>query len=943
MRIFSILILFLISLEVLPRTVEAPYISANLDQNPSHIVWKQMITDHFEIIFPEEIEDRAQRAAHLLEKAYPYVTRSLEVKPPRIPLILHNQSLDSNGFVTLAPRRSEWFITPSIDPEISNSEWLKTLAIHELRHVVQFQKTKRGFNKFFKVFLGEVGEALGLGLTLPPWFLEGDAVGLETALTRGGRGRLPLFERDLRTLLLAGKKWNYDKAHLGSYEDYVPNHYVYGYFYTSWLRNKYGDLFLSKLVDHSAEKSWNPLTFYNSTEELSGESFEIFYKNIIGDLVFEWQKRLDQLNPTPYKVYNVGKRVGWTNYNYPQVTPDGKILALKQGLSFIDQFIVIDGKTEKRLFYTGKIQNHYPFKMRGGRLAYFELEVDPRWGMRDYSSLKIYDYFKNETVLLKSKVKGRLAVPDQSGKRVLYVEWNEEQKQHIIVLSKDGEELKKIFYPSHEVITSIDWLSDTEVVLVTRDYSDLKSIKKIDIESQEETLIVEKRITNIGNVFSEGGHIFYEGPESGIDNIFLITSNGPKQLTSSKFGAYSPTLKGDKLLYNDYSVDGMNIVEKQISWDEEQKSNDSFYPIYEKFSKDEKINDFEIDLKKTEKFKVNKYSQFKNAINLHSWLILAPPLSSTVTLMGLSRAILNKFYLTAGAEYNLNEQTLMGFSSVTWTHLYPVFDLSASYGNRRQDVMVSNKKVHNEWEEGSFDGGVSIPWKYIQGRFNHSFSSRAFSRLIKVTNKVSSDISEISDGILFSPGINISYSVFQRFARRDMNPQLGLSIDGTMEEGKDITGSSQRGSIQSVDGRIYLPGLWYHHSFYHQMAYEKQNDQFYQYASLVSYPRGTKSLFLKEFTKYSGNYLMPLFYPDKNLSRYVYFKRISLNLFYDELKGLSHSSYQSASSGWEALFEVNLVRIFLPITVGLRGSYVLNGEEKKENYEVFLSSIMGTF
>ncbi len=89
---------------------------------------------------------------------------------------------------------------------------------------------------------------------------------------------------------------------------------------------------------------------------------------------------------------------------------------------------------------------------------------------------------------------------------------------------------------------------------------------------------------------------------------------------------------------------------------------------------------------------------------------------------------------------------------------------------------------------------------------------------------------------------------------------------------------------------------------------------------------------------------MPLFYPDFNLSRYVYFKRLSLNLFYDELSGRYGSfHYRAASAGWETVFELNLLRLVVPISFGLRGSYILDGKEKVDNYEIFLTSVLGTF
>ncbi len=924
--------------------IESPAIPFDFQQNPPQLNWKHITTEHFEVIFPEALTVEAKRAALLLEKSYPFVTRSLEVRPGRIPLVLHNQSVNSNAMVTLAPKRSEWYMTPAVDPELTNTEWVKTIAIHEFRHVVQFEKTRRGINPVYEILFGQIGQALGIGLTIPPWFLEGDAVGIETALTRGGRGRLPLFDRDLRTLLLSGKKWGYDKAHLGSYEDYVPNHYLYGYFYTSWLRNRYGDLFLSKLVNRSAETSYNPLSFYNAAEELTGESFETFYASVMKDLGHEWKVRADALTPTPYERQNRGKRFGWTNYRFPQRTPDGKILALKSGLSFIDQFVVLDGLQERALFTPGILQNEYPFKLRNGRFAFFEWEFDPRWGQRDFSRLRVYDYRTKTFTLDKRRTKGRLAVVDQSGERTFYVEWSVDQGQALVVLDSEGKDLYRIPYPADQVVTGADWFGAEEVILVTRNREDLKSIVKVHLPTGEESILLAPRLENIGFVSVEAGHVFYEGMESGIDNIYVLTASGPRQLTSSLFGAYAPQLSQGKLLYNDYSVQGMNVVEKSLPWDAEERSEGSFYPIYEKFSKSEKFSDLETELQKSETFEVRDYSQVQKSVNLHSWIFLAPPLSNTVTLLGLSRDVLNNFTLAAGGEYNLNEQTLQGFTSATWAHFYPVFDVRAAYGNRRQTLRQGGEEFENTWEEGTFETGVNIPWRRVSGRFLENFTLRAFSRLIKVTNKLAGGRDEVSDGALHSPGTELSYSYLQRFSRRDMNPALGLTFDGRVEEGKDITGSGQRGSLASADARLFLPGPWHHHSFYHQLAYERQRSGAYEYASQILYPRGTSSTFLQEFVKYSGNYLLPLFYPDWNLSRYLYLKRVSLNLFYDELSGRYRSfHYRAASTGWETILELHLARIFLPLSFGVRGSYVLEGAKKQQNHEIFLSSVLGTF
>ncbi len=939
----NLVFLFLFIPVAFATVIDAPVNPVDYQQNPTSIEWRKIDTKHFELIFSEEVTADAQRVAHILEAVYPFVTRSMEVSPPKISLVLQNQSTVSNGFVTLAPRRSEWYMTPSTEADLSNTEWLKTLAVHEFRHVVQFERGREGFNKVLEFLLGEIGQAVGLGLTAPPWLFEGDAVGIETALTRGGRGRLPLFERDLRTLLLSDKKYSYDKSHMQSYKDYVPNHYLYGYFYTTYMRNNLGDTAISKVIYHSAQNSWNPLTFYNTMDDSFRKPFEEFYQDVMKDLISHWRKKYDELSPTPYEVRSPKKKDGWANYSYPQFSDDGEIVSLRTGLSYLPQFVLLKGKKEKVLFTPGILQNEYAYRVRKNRLAYIEWEIDPRWGYRDFGRLRVYDIQKKKHILDKRKTKYRLATLDHQAEYIAAVEWDTRQGQAVVVLDGKGKERLRFPYEKAQVITSLDWLNDDDLVMVVKDREEHKKITRFHLRTGQEDLLLGPVFTNFGNITVSAEHILVESPESGIDNIYLLEAGNLRQLTSAPFGAYSPTIHEGKLIYADYTVDGLQVVKKELSWEEEQKSENSFHPFYEKFAAAE--NRDALDLTKgQEDLKVERYSQMKNAINFHSWAILAPPVSPTVTLAAFSRDILNKLSLSVGTDYNLNERTLTGFVSASWSHLYPVFDLRAAYGNRRQDIRVSGVTRDNKWEEGTIEGGVQIPWKRISGRFTQSFTTRAFTKLIKVQNKISTDRAEVSNGALLSPGVEVRYDVLSRLARRDLLPRYGVSLTGRLEEGRDITGVDQKGSMNHLEGRFFLPGFMKHHSFHQQLAYERQRNNFYEYASWVFYPRGTRSVFLQEFTKYSGNYLFPIAYPDYNLSRYFYLKRLSVNLFYDSLNGRYRTfNYRASSYGWEVLLDTHFLRIFLPISWGVRGSYVIEGLEQKQNYEIFLTSLLGVF
>src|SRR5690606_2627008 len=201
----------------------------------------------------------------------------------------------------------------------------------------------------------------------------------------------------------------------------------------------------------------------HAVERITNKNFDELFKTVMQDLFLEWKARSEELKLTPYEVMNLKPRKGWTNYSYPQVLENGEILTLKRGLGNVAEFILLDGKKEESLFYPTSLQDFYPFQVRGGRFAFFEVEIDSRWGFRDFSKLKIYDLNKEEMIYSQGEMKGRLAVLNSEGSRVLYVSWNENQKQEFIVQDLEGKVLHRIDMGNEGVITSLDWMGDEEV------------------------------------------------------------------------------------------------------------------------------------------------------------------------------------------------------------------------------------------------------------------------------------------------------------------------------------------------------------------------------------------------------------------------------------------------------------------------------------------------
>src|SRR6476620_920687 len=119
----------------------SPWVNAQIfdsEQNRPGIKWMQINTPNFQILYPSEFKNEAMRVANTVEHVIKSVSKSMGKNPRKITIILQSQGVVSNGFVQLAPRRSEFFTVPPQNFDMQ--DWLNSLAIHELRHVVQFDK-----------------------------------------------------------------------------------------------------------------------------------------------------------------------------------------------------------------------------------------------------------------------------------------------------------------------------------------------------------------------------------------------------------------------------------------------------------------------------------------------------------------------------------------------------------------------------------------------------------------------------------------------------------------------------------------------------------------------------------------------------------------------------------------------------------------------------------
>ncbi|PKO95853.1 MAG: hypothetical protein CVU14_11325, partial [Bacteroidetes bacterium HGW-Bacteroidetes-9] len=188
-RIFFIIVLALVSLAASGQYYD-------IGQSPASTKWEKLEAGNFSIIYPSTYYQKAKEAAYLFSVSGKSVAAGLDAKPKLTPIILHTQNAVSNAYSIWAPRRIEVLTTPP--QELYAQPWMQQLALHEYRHIVQLSSLNQGFTKFLGYLFGQQAAVVSTGLFVPSWFIEGDAVATETALSYSGRGRVPSFSQSLR-------------------------------------------------------------------------------------------------------------------------------------------------------------------------------------------------------------------------------------------------------------------------------------------------------------------------------------------------------------------------------------------------------------------------------------------------------------------------------------------------------------------------------------------------------------------------------------------------------------------------------------------------------------------------------------------------------------------------------------------------------------------------
>ena len=245
--------------------------------------WKQINTDTVRLIFPQGMEDKAQRVSFITHLLAKYDTLSFDQRLRKVNVFLINNTAESNGYIRITPFHGKFFSTAPQYAFAGTIDWFDLLSIHEYRHVMQMNGGTQGLPLVARKFLGESFWGTLLVLGAPSWFFEGDAVMQETAFSYSGRGRVPEFKMRFKSIANLEKPFSYEKMMCGSYKDIIPDQYALGYQLIEYGINNYGNDVWNKVYKDAITYKKLFYPFSRSMKKHTGLSTSKFYQEVIND------------------------------------------------------------------------------------------------------------------------------------------------------------------------------------------------------------------------------------------------------------------------------------------------------------------------------------------------------------------------------------------------------------------------------------------------------------------------------------------------------------------------------------------------------------------------------------------------------------------------------------------------------------------------------------
>ncbi len=891
--------------------------------NPPSIKWNQVNTSAARIIFPKGLDSTAERIANIISFIEKPTQSTIGNLSRKINIVLQSQTAISNGYVGLAPFRSEFYLAPPQNSfDLGSLPWPDMLTIHEYRHVEQYNNFNVGLSRVMKTLFGDGGQVLANNAVVPDWFYEGDAVFNESNLSKQGRGNLPSFFNGFRSIWKEGKKFNWMQLRNGSLKNYTPDHYELGYILVAYGREKYGDEFWKNVTHDAASYKGLIYPLQKAIKKYTGVSYKDFHKD-----AFDYFKT--QLNVEEQTSPFATKKEKYLNEQYPSINNNGEIIFIKNSFDKIPSFVIRkeNGKEEQIRVSDYTIDPYFSYK--SDKIVYAFYRPDLRWGNRNYNEIKILDVIKGKQQTIANGLRAFSPDISEDGKLVVAVVEDDLNRQSLQIFEAETGELKKQLSNEEGLIYSYPKFSGANnIVAAVRNHEGKMSVAQIYLDKNEITYLLPFSLNVIGFPIVQRDTLYYSSSYLKNDELFAYTFQDKKiwkivTPATEGIGKYHPSVSDNNIAWHSFTANGNKIIKlPKHALIFEEMPEEKLVKISSGFgiSSLSKTNANLLYMVPEDTFAITKYRKSSQLFNFHSIIPDINDPNYSLSLVGEN--ILNTFKSELSLTYNQAEgYKRLGFSG-TYSALFPYITAGLNYTFDRRLIKNGSPVFFNQLEPYA---GINIPLNLSRGRFftflnagsQYVFNKSFFKGVYKdsLANKF---YGYLNNYLTFSNQVQkASKQIFPQFAQ-----VFNVSYKRAV--------SQYSGNQAIVSASIYLPGMFKNNAIVLTGAWLKKDSlRQINFSSGFPFSRGYEAANFYQMYKWGANYHFPLIYPDAGFGNILFVLRVRANLFYDETVihdfKMNHEKFEAnfRSAGTEISFDTkwwNQVNV----SFGLRYNYLFD-------------------
>lgn len=929
-KYFSVALLLIVLTLFFRGETKAQYYTTG--QDPARVKWEKIENCNYRLIFPDSLRNSVTEWANAFDLLYRH--RKLEgAHTKKMPILIHGATAYSNGMVSWAPKRSELYFSPSIDA--SSNVWIQHLAIHEFRHIQQLSELSEGIYKPFHWLGGEQITGAVLGLFMPQWFLEGDAVDAETRLSKSGRGRNPFFVNEYVPSLLHNKDYSYMKAQFGSYKDLVPNYYHMGYHLVNYANSLHGSAMWDKAGNYVGRNFFIISPFNKYIKNNIGMGQLELYKNTMDSIKNEWSKRFHDANYDVNTDSIVQNSKRFIEYSNLWQINSYEAIAVKTSCDEVSKLMKInmDGELrEEKITNIGRL-NDENLSANNGIVIWSAVEQQGRWQHADKTTIYIYN--------TKTEEKTRLPFDDflfspnifPPKKRFIAAKLKRNGESVLALYSTNGEHIEDIGAKDVKQFITPVWDATGDAVYCFAKTLLGKSIIKVNIETRKITEILPPSDFAMSHLRVIGDRVYFSGYYDGRMAIYSIDNRTRLSLCYAPFITAKSPIVTDKYSFvierdsKGYQIKrGKPFEEVEIKLEEVQNR-------YAKLIDESEVLDFSqrslpSDEKDTSKM-ITKYRKSK-LINLHSWMPM-PSLSDDdegINLIVLSQNTLSTMTSSASVGYDFYSKKKKLGLNVSYTGLAPIIDADIKYTNAKDvGYNYTSQSISQRTLKASL--GLSLPLSFQNNNKYFTIRPKAsygYNQVHFEPNSLTElPYEENASGRSCENGMyaGIYWSALIKAPHSSVVPYFGTWKNvgvryGRAELFKNKASESNKSFTIFGETCFIIP------SFIKRQAIElygglqkKQGDIFK--SDDIDIARGYKDHLNDKMLTFQASYKFPIWDSDLSLSRVLYIKRFKGQISCDA----SRLWYKTAradmlSYGGGISAEVNVFNFFANFDVGCR-------------------------